>query len=83
MAQFIFDIARDGEKPITGRLMRAVAVEWELSARTHSASALRLLGLGDNNRGLWRGRRRAHSKPFGSLLLGVSLRLTSSGLTEL
>src|SRR5438093_7189059 len=30
---------------ITGRLMLAVAVEWELYARTHSASALGLIGL--------------------------------------
>src|SRR6202162_1285888 len=30
---------------ITGRLMLAVAVEWELYARTHSATALGLVGL--------------------------------------
>src|SRR6201982_3378535 len=30
---------------ITGRLMLAVAVEWEIYARTHSASALGLVGL--------------------------------------
>ena len=30
---------------ITGRLMLAVAVEWEVYARTHSATALGLVGL--------------------------------------
>ena len=30
---------------ITGRLMLAVAVEWEIYARTHSATALGLVGL--------------------------------------
>src|SRR5216110_3978947 len=30
---------------ITGRLMLAVAVEWEMYARTHSATALGLVGL--------------------------------------
>src|SRR5438094_4252521 len=30
---------------ITGRLMLAVAVEWEINARTHSATALGLVGL--------------------------------------
>src|SRR5207248_10216733 len=30
---------------ITGRLMLAVAFEWEIYARTHSATALGLLGL--------------------------------------
>src|SRR5215831_7656151 len=30
---------------ITGRLMLAVAVEWEIHARTHSATALGLVGL--------------------------------------
>src|SRR5438046_5447776 len=30
---------------ITGRQMLAIAVEWELSARTHSATALGLVGL--------------------------------------
>src|SRR5213595_1472307 len=30
---------------ITGRLMLAIAVEWEIYARTHSATALGLVGL--------------------------------------